>query len=230
MKILLGLAIGACAWAQSGLARPQLGKMLDPNGAVRTVYGIAASVTLGDAEITGVLSSACSKNFCLAKTATSVISLLGSAPAPPGHALFAFDGDTAFVWFPQSRQLAEWQNGALTTIDSTVDGEVLSIRATAGAVEFAVRRQSGVWIVKPDGSVVDSLPLSTGPVMLIQGGAVYATRDEIVLRDVRIPLQQASAFSQMTDGYLEVRTGNADYALRIEKGRETLFQLPGVAQ
>lgn len=230
MKILTAFAICTCAWAQSGIDRPRLGKMLDSSGSVRTVYGIAASVSLGDAEITGVLSSACSKKFCLAKTDTSIVSAFGSADAPAGPALFAFDADTAFVWFPQSRQLAQWQNGVLTPIDSSIEGDVLSIRASAGSVELAVRRESGEWIVKPDGSVVDSLPRAAGPVMLIPGGVVYATRDEIVIRDLRIPLKRVTAFSQMSAGYLEVRAGGVDYALRVEKGRETLFQLPGVAQ
>ena len=227
MKLPFLFAFSACAWAQ--INRPSIGKMLDANGAVRTVYGIAASVTLGDAEITGVLSSGCSKTFCLAKTDDSLVSASGNVDAPKGRALFAFDGNTAFVWFVESRQLAQWQNGGLTAIDSTVDGEVLSIRANGGAVEFAVRRKSGVWIVKLDGSVAASLPAS-GPVMLIDGGAVYATHDEIVIRDMRIPLEHVTAFSRMSPGYLEVRAGGVDYALRTENGRETLFQLPGVVQ
>jgi hypothetical protein len=223
MKILLAL-ISTCAYAQ--INRPQLGKMLDQNGAVRTVYGIAASVTLGDVEITGVLSSACAKSFCLAKTETSI----GSVAAPPGPALFAFDGNTAFVWFPQTRQLAQLQNGALIPIDATIDGEVLSLRATDGSIEFAVRRENGVWIVKPDRSVVDALPPSTGAVMLTHSGVVYATRNAIVIGDIRIPLEHVTSFSQMAPGYLEVHAAGIDYALRIEKGRETLFQLPGAQQ
>jgi hypothetical protein len=39
-----------------------------------------------------------------------------------------------------------------------------------------------------------------------------------------------SKISQLSDGYLQVRAGRIDYALRIAKGRETLFQLPGVPQ
>jgi hypothetical protein len=226
MRILTALAICTCAWAQSGIEQPRLGKMLDRNGAVRTVYGIAASVTLGEAEITGVVSQGCSKKFCLVKTETSI----EGVAAPAGPALFAFDGDAAFVWFPQSRQLGQWRNGGLTLVDSSVDGQVLSIRASAGSVEFAVRRASGDWIVKSDGSVVDSLPHSMGPVMLIPGGVVYATRDEIVIREVRIPLERVTSLSQMAAGYLQVRAGGVDYALRVEKGRETLFELPGVGQ
>jgi hypothetical protein len=241
MKIIAAFAIGSCAWAQSGIDRPQIGKMLDANGAVRTVYGIAASVTLGEVETTGVLSSACSKTFCLAKTETSIVSALGSVDAPAGPALFAFDGSAAYVWFSRSRELAQWQNGTLTSIGSlcasrsplpacplNVDGEVLSIEMNAGSIEFAVQRPSGVWIVKSDGSVVDSLPDATGPVMLIPGGAVYATSTEVAIRDLRIPLAGVTAFSRMSAGYVEVSAAGLEYSLRIEKGREMLFQLPGV--
>jgi hypothetical protein len=230
MKILMTFAIGTCVWAQSGIDRPQIGKMLDASGAVRTVYGIAASVTLGDPEMTGVVSQGCSKTFCLAKTETAVVSASGSVDAPAGPALFAFDGDLAFLWFPQSKQLAQWQTGALTLIDSAIDGEVLSMCASAGSVEFAVRRESGEWIVKLDGSLVGSLPRSTGPVMLIPGGVVYATREEIVIRDLRIPLARVTRFSKMSASYLQVRAGQMNYVLRIDAGRETLFQLPGVQQ
>ncbi len=66
--------------------------------------------------------------------------------------------------------------------------------------------------------------------MLIPGGAVWATRTEIVVRDVRIPLEGATDFSQMSEGYIQVRARGVDYSLRTEKVRETLFQLPGVSQ
>jgi hypothetical protein len=205
--------------------------MLDANGAVRTVYGIAASVMLGDVEMSGVISSACSKAFCLAKTETSIVSAMGSVDTPAGPAMFAFDGDSAFVWFPRSRQLAKWHDGVLDVLDSSIEGEVLSIRASAGSLEFAVRRfKKDVWIVKLDGGGVGFLPHSTGPVMLIPGGVVYAAKGEIAIRDVRLPLEEVTAFHQMSVNYLQVRAGGLDYSLRIDSGRETLFQLPGVSQ
>lgn len=230
MKLLIAFAICGCAWSQSAMERPELGKMLDANGAVRTVYGIAASVSLGDVEAAGVVSSACSKAFCLAKTETSIVSASGSVDAPVGPALFAFDGDAVFVWFVRSRQLARWQNGALTPLDATVQGAVVSIGVIAGAVKFAVRRWNGVWIVNLDGSVASALPHNVGPVMLTPGGVVYATRSEVVVGNTRLPLEGAIGFSQMSESYLQVHTGGAEYSLRIDPGRETLFQLPGVAQ
>ena len=231
MKIVTLFGICACAWGQSGVEVPQLGKMLDPAGAVRTVYGIAASVTLGDAETTGVLSAACSMNFCLAKTDSGIVSATGTAAAPPGPVLFAFDGDAAYIWFLKSRQLARWSAGVLTPIDSSVDGEVISIGADTESVQFVVRRFKGdVWIVNQDGSVAGALPRGTAAAMLIPGGLVYASREEIVIGAVRFPLQGVTGFSQMSGGYLQVRAQGVEYSLRIEKGREMLFQLPGVGQ
>jgi len=126
-----------------GIERPQMGKMLDANGVVRTVYGIASSVTVGDAETTGVLSSACSSTLCLAKTDAGIVSTSGIAAAPAGPALFAFDGAVAWIWFQESRQLARWTEAAEWNPDrhgGNIDGEVLSIGVNAGSVQFAVRR------------------------------------------------------------------------------------------
>jgi hypothetical protein len=255
MKIFIAFAICGCAWAQSGLQRPQIGKMLDANGAVRTVYGIASSVTLGDAEVTSVLSAACSNALCLAKTDAGIVSASGIVAAPAGPALFAFDGAAAWVWFPESRQLARWSDGALVCVSQNplhdcrgsvgtqavpqrnpdshggdLDGEVLSIGVNSGSVQFAVRRLAGIWIVNQDGSVAGALPRAVGAVMLIPGGAVYATRSGIAIHDLEIPLEGVTAFSWISANYLEVRAGGVNYALRIDPGRETLFQLPGVSQ
>jgi hypothetical protein len=228
MKKLTLFMICGCAWAQ-GLNRPVIGKIIDSNGSLRSVFGIAASFSLGDPEA-AVLSAGCSNDLCLWKTETSLVSASGAVDAPAGPALFAFDGANAFVWFSQSRQLAQWQNGALTFVDVSVDGEVLSIRANGGFVQFAVRRRTGVWIVNQDGGAVGALPRSIGPVMLIPGGAVYLARGELVVGSARFPLEGVTAFSQMSGSYLQVRANGVDYALLFTIGQEALFQLPGVPQ
>ena len=207
--------------------------MIDANGQVRTVYGIAASVTLGDAEVAGVLSTGCSNTLCLAKTEAGIVSASGTTPAPEGPALFAFEGGDAYVWFPQSRQFAKWSNGTLTSQPSpdSHGDDVLSIGATSGSIQFAVRRFRGdVWIVNQDGSVAGALRRAAGAVMLIPGGAVYATRQGIAIHDLEIPLEGVTAFSWMSASYLEVRARGVNYALRIDPGRETLFQLPGASK
>ncbi len=245
MRILCLFAISA--WACAQVQHPQLGKMLDANGAVRTVYGIASSVTLGDAEMDAVLSSGCSKTFCLAKTDGGIVSAAGTVAAPRGRALFAFEGATAWVWFPESRQLVQWSNGVLGTAPDSrgyissvgsieprppgaVSAEVLSIGVNSGSVQFAVRRSTGIWIVNQDGSVARALPRAALAVMLTPGGTVCATRTAIDIHDLEIPLDGVTAVAGMSASYLEVRAGGLNYALRIDPGHETLFQLPGVQQ
>lgn len=107
---------------------------------------------------------------------------------------------------------------------------MLSVGVNSGSVQFAVRRLTGVWIVNQDGSVAGALPRAAGAVMLIPGGAVYATRTGIAIHNLEIPLDGVTAFSWMSGSYLEVRAGGVNYALRIDLGRETLFQLPGGGQ
>jgi hypothetical protein len=116
-------------------------------------------------------------------------------------------------------------------VGAETDAEtVLSIGVSGGAVRFAVRRRNGVWIINQDGSMAGSLPRATGPVMLIPGGVVYATRSEIVIGDVRLPIDGVTSFSWMSENYLQVRAGGVDYSLRIDPGHVTLFQLPGGSQ
>jgi hypothetical protein len=231
MKTITLFAICVCGWGQ--VERPQMGKMLDANGALRTIYGIAASVTLGDVETSGVVSAGCGTTFCLVKTETAIVSAVGSVDAPGGPALFAFDGDAAFVWFSRAGVLGRWHAGVLDVYPLPYgrgSGGVLSIGVSGGAVQLVVRRRNGVWIVNLDGSVAGSLPRAVGAAMLIPRGVVYATGDEIVIGEVRLALDGVTSFSWMSDSYLQVRAGGIDYSLRIDPGREMLFQLPGVSQ
>jgi hypothetical protein len=176
------------------------------------------------------LSFGCSKTLCLQKTASNIVSPTGSAGAPDGPALFAFSATGAFVWFEQTNQLASWQNDALTFIDASVEGHVLAIGVSAGAVQFAVQRINGVWIVNQDGSAVSGLARTACAVMLTASGPVYAERGEVIVNGKRFALAGVTAMFQMSADYLEVRAAGVDYALRIDPGRETLFQLPGVSQ
>ena len=228
MKALLFFTVSTCAWGQ--VNRPQLGRMFDAQGSARTVYGIAGSPALGDPELTGVLSYGCSKALCLWKTAQSIVSPTGSAAAPDGPALFAFNATGAFLWFQQSGQLARWQNDALTFLDAAVEGKVLAMGASAGAVQFAVQRMNGVWIVNLDGSAVAGIARHASAAMLTASGPILAERGEIIVNGKRFVLEGVTSMFQMSANYLQVRAAGLDYALRIDPGRETLFQLPGVSQ
>jgi hypothetical protein len=220
--------VSLVALAQSGLDRPRLGVMLDSSGAARPVFGVAGSVTLGDPSEGAIVSCACSGTFCLFKTDTS----LNGVPAPPGPALFAFDGDAAYVYFPSTHQLARWQAGFRWLDAGLPQGDIIALRVIDGRFDFAVRRGARTYVVNHSAhtqAIVDT----AGPVMLIEGGILYATSTEIALRradgsERRFPLANASSISAMGSGYAQIRAGRSSYALRLDAGRERLFQLPEV--
>lgn len=198
--------VGICAWAQ--VKQPRVGMMLDGAGSVRPVLGISASVTLGDPVAAGVVSMACER-ICVKRDTPAVI---------------AFGGGSVYVY----------SAGRLTKDDQPLDvsvaGEVLSMRAARGVLEFAVRRGEGVWIVREDGAAVGSIPEADGPVMLLERGVLFATGDETVLRwpdgsEIRFPIH-ADSFVRMSADYVQIRSGGSSYALRVVKDREKLFALP----
>jgi hypothetical protein len=226
--------VATCAWAQSGLDRPQMGMMLDSSGAARPVLGLPGSISLADPAAASVVSLGCSAS-CLIKTDSSLVAPDSTTAAPPGPALFAFDASGAFVYFAQSKQLARWQGGQLTPVDYEVAGDILSIRSVNGAPEFAVRRGDGIDIVGVGNTIVDSLPRSARAVMLFDGGVLYSTREEVILRradasELRFPLTGARSFVAMAADYIEIRAAASTFALRLTPGREKFFLLPETPQ
>jgi hypothetical protein len=132
--------------------------------------------------------------MCLMKLDSALASFTGSAEpiaidAPAGPALFWFEGSStgqsALVYFPRSRQLARWRNGQLSPIDFDITGEILSIgEAADGTLQFAVRNLAGTWIMRSGDVIVESLQGSASalPVLLLHGGVLFATGDELILR------------------------------------------------
>ena len=227
MRILL-FFWALCAWSQSGIEVPSAGAIVDPSGALRPVEGVAGSFLLGPATMSGVLSAACSNRLCLLKTDSKVLSATGKVDAPPGPAIFGADGDGAIVFFPEPRTFARWHDNILDPLDWTVEGEILSVRAT----EIAVRRDGHVWIVHPEDSVIDWIADTTGPVLLLEDGVLFATPEELVLRhrdgsENRFELVGAESIAAMGTNYATIRTRATIYALRTGPGRESLYLLPG---
>ena len=222
MKLFFFLSI--CAWAQ--LEQPRIGVMLDSSGVARPIFGVSASVTRGDALVNGVTSMACARRTCVAKTAHAIVTWDASRqttqPAPDAPALFAFSKDAVYIYC--AGQLT--RNGE--SVPLNVAGEILAMRFAAGAFEFAVRRDDGVWIVRDNDVAIAAIADATGPVILLRGGLLFGSGDETVLRradasEVRFPIH-ADAFIAMGEGYVQIRSGSASYALRI--ATETVFQLP----
>jgi hypothetical protein len=229
MRVLLAALTVTCAWGQ--LDRPMLGMMVDSSGSARPLFGLPGSLSVGDPAATGVLSSACSATLCLIKTDAAIVSQGQSIAAPAGRALFAFFETGAYIYFPESKQLAHWHDGQLDPADFDVAGEVLSIRAGSGIVEFAVRRGFGIWIVRSGNAVVEAMPRDTQNIMLLDQGILFATREAMVLRrpdasSIRFPLAHTKSFAALGSGYVQIRAAGSVYALRVDAGREQLFLLP----
>ncbi len=230
MRFLIFVALLAAGAA--GQSLPQIGEMLDGAQALRPVFGLAGSFTLGAARNERVLSVACSAQMCLAKTDSKILSPTGSVAAPAGPALIAIQGSDAFVYFEMSHALAKWHDNSLDRLDWTVQGTPLSMRATIGGFQVAVRTTDGVWIVQSDGTAVASLPDATGPVLLLDDGIVLVAGQNLILRrsgvqDLLFNLPGVEALAALGGHYVQVRVGAAFYALRTESGREQLYALPG---
>jgi hypothetical protein len=236
MRICLLSCWAVCAWAQSGIEVPTLGAVVDASGGLRPVHGVAGNFLLGPATVPGVLSAACSGQLCLAKTDSKILSPTGETGAPAGPAVFGVNAGEALLFFPETRTFARWRGDALETLDWTIEGEILSVRLRGGEAEIAVRRDADVWIIHtdghPDGSVIDWIAATPGPVLLLGEGVVFAASDQLVLRrpdasELRFDLPGAESIAAMGPHYVAIRAEGATYALRTEPGRETLLLLPG---
>jgi hypothetical protein len=198
MKFPVFFVFAVLGWGQ--IERPQLGLMLDAKGAVRPVYGAAASATLGDPVLTGVLSFGCSAQLCLMKTEAAIIASDGtSAAAPTGTAIFTMDGASAYIYFPGTQKWSRWRNGQLAWIDFA-PGEAVSTGAVMPLEDGSMSAtEDYVALVRRDGSEFDF--------------AVAGVRQ----------------FFAMGKGYVQVAAKTGMWILRVEPGREQIFLLPGIS-
>jgi hypothetical protein len=199
MKIPIFFLFAMAGWAQ--IERPQLGMMLDANGAVRPVYGSAASATLGDPVLTGVLSFGCSAQACLFKTEAAIIASDGtSAAAPAGTAIFTMHGASAFIYFPGTQQWVRWHDGQLEWIDFAPD-EAVSTGTVMPLEDGSITATADhLALVRLDGSELDF--------------AVAGVRQ----------------FFAMGKGYVQAVTDTGMWILRVEPGLEQIFLLPGISE
>jgi hypothetical protein len=199
MKIPLFFLFAVAGWGQ--IERPQLGLMLDADGALRPVYGAAASATLGDPVMTGVLSFGCSARLCLLKTDTAIVASDGkSAAAPTGTVIFAMDGASAYVYFPGSEQWAHWHDGQIEWIDFAPD-EAVSTGTVMQLEDGALTATADhIALVRGDGSELD------------------------------FEVANVQQFFAMGKGYVQVVAKTGLWILRVEPGREQIFLLPGIPE
>ncbi len=83
-------------------------------------------------------------------------------------------------------------------------------------------------------SAVQSLPQGTRAVLLFNGGVVFATSHALVLRrtdasaniDQSFAVDGVESLSWLGENYVQVRTRQTSYALRIDAGHERMVLLP----
>ncbi|MGI8742473.1 MAG: hypothetical protein ACR2NN_07860 [Bryobacteraceae bacterium] len=230
------------AFAQPAIESPQIG-WITSSGQLRPVIGLAANFVVGESIGDRVVSSSFSGSFGLVKTDSSVLVLdraaqvLFQTDADPGPALFAFatDGSPAFVYLAQTKSLLSWKSDHLETTAFELDGTVLAI----GNRDVIVKRDGGLWRVDLADGTQTPIPGVEGPVLpLSDGSLLYSDSQSFVLRqpdgterriDGAVP---AAAFEQMGKDWVHVteQDSTRQFAIRLELGREQLFQLPESAQ
>ncbi len=251
-----GFSLVLCLTATVALARlsgqpviapPQVGWVRDANSGLRPVTGLAANFILGDSVTDGVLSSAFSGSFGIVKTDASlrVLDRAGQTvfrmDAEAGPALFAFsdDGVPAFVYVAQSQTIFKWNRDRLEPALFTLDlcnGSVLSIASPArDRAAAVVKREDGLWLVDLNLGTQTLLSGIDGPVLLRNNGAVLYTGPEgLVLRQADrsdLPIQGSVAvatFELMGKDWVHVteREPSRHFAIRLDTGREQMYQLP----
>ncbi|MDQ2946023.1 MAG: hypothetical protein M3Y27_08795 [Acidobacteriota bacterium] len=235
---------------QPAITPPQLGWVRDANSGLRPVTGIAANFIVGDCVTDGVISSAFSGSFGIVKTDASLSVLdrdgqtLFRMDADSGPALFAFsdDGAPAFVYLAQSQTLLKWNpdrlEPALFNLDS-LDLPNNPVQAIASPSQdraaIVVKRPDGLWLVDLDLGTQTLLPGIEGPVLLRNDGSLlYAGPQGLMLRQAdrsEQPFEGSIAvatFELMSQDWVHIteRDSSRHFAIRLESGREQLYQLP----
>jgi len=229
--LLISLFTSQSLWAQ--IEQPWTGVMLDAEGSARPVIGPPGAAVLGTPVFKeAAISLACSERLCLAKTETALTSSTGETwDTPPGAALIVFNGDGAYIYFVETRQLAAWNSGGgLRPIDFTPDGDVLSLRATPDGFDYALAREDGIWVGDRNLGVATSiLLLDSGGALLAGDGMVRLLQPDGTELDFAVTGSESfvGGFVRMSLNYVQVVTATGMWALDVEPGREQLFLLPG---
>lgn len=240
----LGLAQNA---GQPALASPQLGWLQDGRHGLRPVTGLAANFILGESITEAVVSSASSGSFTIVKTDSLLLVLdrdghtIFGADAEAGPALFAFSdlGIPTFVYLTQPQTLLKWNDDRLTPAPLDLDHLGGAVQAIASPdrdrAAVVVKRDDGLWLVDLDLGTQTFLPGIDGPVVLRNHGTLlYAGANGLILRQADRSEQAlegavaAASFELMGKDWVHLteRDSSRHFAVRLEPGREQLFQLP----
>jgi hypothetical protein len=251
---LLCLCAAAAAQAQSGIGVPRSGCVLDGAGRLGPVFGIAGAFVPGSAVQSGVISAACSERVSFVKTEHQLevrdagLQVTARWPAPAGPAQFALvqNGSGAFVYYPSAHALVRVDGKQPpVTIEDGLSGDVLAI-ATPDAAHLAavLRSRSSLSVVrislltgKPDqevsfeGAGDQALLLGDGTLVSAAGTEILIRRADRSEHRLTLPAPAAIIYpmSDRLAGIVPAH-GAALVAVRLERGREQVVRVPGVAR
>jgi len=250
VRLLVGAILALAGWAQWQAGAPRIGCVLDPNGGLRPLWGIAGNFVAGERLAEGVISAACRDGRAVVKLDGELLLVdergvvSGRWQAPPGPALFAHDaaGRPALVYFPEEGLLCRLRGEGLEPLRSFED-EVAAI-AWLGQDKAlrAVRRHGGIELVEfaphdPASDVpVQTLPWD-GPVLALEGGRLLlGDRSQLLLRQAdgsfrSYPMPAlVTGLRTLGDGWVEVELAARPQriAVRIAGEEVALFALPEV--
>jgi hypothetical protein len=226
-------------WTAAALAQsftpPLAGIARDSRNQVRRIYGVAGSFIVSRTPLAEARSAAFSGRFGLLKTEDAVVTInedgevLGSAAAPEGDALFAFDarGFPALAYFPATLELRELKPDGETR-RLALDG-VLSISPT-GVLLLRDRR---LWRLANGGMApvsADEFDEPPPALLLADGTVIYASGATLVIATLdgserRLTLgEPCRRLEQMAADWVLARPATA---LHLEHLRT--YRLPDVA-
>jgi hypothetical protein len=172
--------------------------------------------------------------------------IIFKAPAKAGAALFAFsdDGDSGLAYLVREGNLLHWSGRSLVPVALDADaigGDVLTIAQPSPAFgSMLVERGGRLWqlhIALTSGAIDTQhvVPGITAPVLLLNdGGLVSVDANGIQLRQVNgtgtrfdARLSKNVLLRRMGAGWVQIcDSAGHGFALRLEKDRGRLYQLP----
>lgn len=236
----LGFAV-----AQSRMAEPRAGFILDTAGTLRPLLGVAGAFVPGEPALSGVLKFAHSGRGGFAKTETALVILDSSGAAiltvdaPLGPALFAFGADQqpALVFYPQSGELFRIGAEGLEKTDLQLDGDIIAIAMDqTGALLALAADGSGSWLTAVSLETGATLARRRGPehaegaLLGSDGSITYRDGNQIVRRDPDGGERRFTApeglLAQAGNGWIQA----GRKLIRTAAGAESIYEIPEAQQ
>ncbi|MEQ1946030.1 MAG: hypothetical protein ABL995_02505 [Bryobacteraceae bacterium] len=222
--------------ALAQIHQPVLGMMRDGNSALRPVYGVAASATLGDPVTENVDTFACSNARCFLQSAGTVLTLDADglrSIADAANGPLALTNEGALLYSSQTGELLRWAPATGWTASAfAIDGLVLSLRSAGGGIgdgiDVALRRDGGLWLehYSADGSasvfaaVAEDSEQPIHAVHLMESGYLIATEHTVTLvrtdgSTQEFPAEGVRAFFAMADSSIEAVSSQGNWILHL---------------